>query len=144
MADTEAMIGYGSKYEVLDPALSPPAYVEIAEVFNLTPPSFTADRVEATHMQSPSRTREFIPGLISPGSASFEMNFIPGSDSDALIRQMQQDGITTTHRISFPNDVTWSFTASIESYEPAAPTDDRMTATVNINVSGNITEGTVT
>ncbi len=144
MADTEAMLGYGSKYEVLDPSLSPPSYVELAEVFNLTPPSFTADRVEATHMQSPNRTREFIPGLLSPGSASFEMNFIPGSDADALIRQMQQDGVTTTHRITFPNSVTWSYTASIESYEPAAPTDDRMTATVNINVSGNITPGVVT
>lgn len=138
---TQAMIGYGSLYEILDTSQSPDEWVAIAEVYNVTPPSFTADRVEATHMQSPNRTREYIPGLITPGAASFEMNFIPGSDADALIREMQENGTTTEHRITFPNDVTWTFTASIESYEPAAPTDDRMTATVNIIVSGNITEG---
>lgn len=144
MADTEAMLGYGSKYEVLDPSLSPPAYVEIAEVFNLEPPSFTAARVEATHMQSPNRTREFIPGMIEPGAASFEMNFIPGSDSDELILAHQQAGTRTTHRITFPNNVTWSFTASFENYQPSAPTDDRMTASVSVNVGGSITPGTAT
>ena len=142
MADTEAMIGYGSKYEIFDPALTPtPAFVEVSEVYNVTPPSFTADRVEATHMQSPSRTREFIPGMVSPGAASFTMNFIPGSDSDVLIRALQQAGTKSEHRITFPNDVTWTYDGSIENYEPDAPTDDRMTATVSVIVSGNITEG---
>lgn len=139
---SDAMIGYGSLYSILDTAQSPPEWVDLGEVFNITPPSFVADRVEVTHMQSPSRTREYKPGMITPGTASLQMNFIPGSPSDILVRAMQVAGTSTTHRITFPNDVTWEFEAAIESYEPADPVDDRMTATVNITVSGNITTGT--
>lgn len=144
MADTQAMIGYGSKYEVFDEGLSPAAWVAMGEIFNITPPSAEADRVEATHMQSPARAREYIPGLNTPGVASFQMNFIPGSASDVLIRAHQAAGTITQHRITFPNNVTWTFTASFQSYAPDDPTDDRMTATVNINVSGAITPGLAT
>lgn len=142
MPDSEAMIGYGSIYSILDSLESPAEWKDIGEVFNITPPSFTSDRVEVTHMQSPNRTREYKPNLVTPGTASLQMNFIPGSESDALLRAHQQQGIVSTHRITFPNDVTWEFSASIETVETEDPVDDRMTATVGVNVSGNITEGT--
>lgn len=138
---SNASIGYGSKYEIFNSLDTPPAYVEVAEVFNITPPSFEADRVEVTHMQSPDRTREYVPGLITPGTASFEMNFVPGSASDQMIRALQIAGTVSSHRITFPNGVTFTYQASIQTYEPDDPTDDRMTATVNINVSGNIVQG---
>lgn len=134
---TDAAIGYGSKYEIHDD-LSPGAFVEVAEVFNLTPPSFTSDRIDATHMQSPNRTREFIAGLIDPGEAEFEMNFVPGSAADARIQALQLAGTVLQHRITFPNGVTWTYLASVIGYVPAAPTDDRMTATVTVAVSGTV------
>lgn len=141
MPDSEAMIGYGSIYSVLDTLQSPAAWTELGEVFNITPPSFTSDRVEVTHMQSANRTREYKPNLITPGTAQVQMNFIPGSASDVLLREHQKQGIVTSHRIEFPNGVTWTYTASIESVEPDDPVDDRMTCAVGVNVSGNITEG---
>lgn len=87
MAATEAMIGYGSKFEIsTDNGVS---WDAIAEVYDITPPSDTIDVIDATHMQSPNATREFILGLNDPGECSFEMNFIPGSNADETIQAVR-------------------------------------------------------
>lgn len=134
MAETQASIGYGTFFHVSqnDGVL----WTELAEVYDITPPTDEVDEIDATHMQSPNRTREFIPGLIDPGEASFEMNFIPGSDSDELIRDLKISGERVRCRIEFPNGVQWTFSAWVKGYEPAVPTDDKMTATVTWRVTG--------
>ncbi|WP_199925140.1 phage tail tube protein [Neorhizobium sp. SOG26] len=65
-----------------------------------------ADCIDTTHMQSPGRRREYIAGLIDNGEASFEINYIPGSDTDILLRTLMDSGETVQHRITFPNGVT--------------------------------------
>ena len=132
---TDASIGYGSYFHISQDSGS--TWVAIAEVFDITPPSDTVDQIDVTHMQSPNRRREFIAGLSDPGSASFEMNFVPGSASDLKIQEIRGTGEQVQCRITFPNAVTWEFTGQIESYEPAIPTDDKMTASVSFKVSGS-------
>lgn len=132
---SDASIGYGSYFHISQDSGS--SWVEIAEVFDITPPSDTVDQVDVTHMQSPNRRREFIAGLSDPGSASFEMNFVPGSASDLKIQEIRGTGEQVLCRITFPNSVTWQFTGQIESYEPAVPTEDKMTASVSFKVSGS-------
>lgn len=138
MAASEASLGYGSKFRISDNA-SPGVYTEIAEVFEITPPSFEADDVDVTHMQSPNRTREQIPGLTTPGECSMQMNFVPNSDSDVLLLNLRRTGEQRACQIEFPNGVTWSFLAAVKGYEVSMPVDDRMTATVTMQVSGDIT-----
>lgn len=132
---SDAMIGYSSFFHISRNGGS--TWTEIAEVFDITPPSDTVDQIDTTHMQSPNRRREFISGLSDPGSASFEMNFVPGSASDLLIQEIRGTGEQVLCRITFPNAVTWQFTGQIESYEPAIPTEDKMTASVSFKVSGS-------
>lgn len=132
---SDASIGYGSYFHISQNAGAD--WIEIAEVYDITPPSSTVDQVDVTHMNSPNRTREFISGLSDPGSASFEMNFVPGSASDLKIQEIRGTGEQVLCRVTFPNDVTWAFTGQIESYEPAIPTEDRMTASVSFKVSGS-------
>lgn len=140
MAETEAMIGYGSKFAVGDGA-DPEVFTDIAEVYDITPPSDTMDVIDATHMQSPDATREFILGLRDPGECSFEMNFIPGGSGDTAIQEWRTARERRTCRITFPNSVTWTFSGLLTGYEPAAPTDDKMTATVTIKVTGSYVTG---
>ncbi|MGE4339150.1 MAG: phage tail tube protein [Pigmentiphaga sp.] len=135
MAETLASIGYGSRFEVSQD--NGATWFEVAEVFDITPPSDTVDMIDATHMQSPDRTREFIPGLIDPGEASFEMNFLPGSTSDAKIREIKASLARVRCRLTFPNNATWTFSAQVSGYEPAVPNDDKMTATVTFRVTGS-------
>jgi hypothetical protein len=142
---TEAMIGYGSKFYLVPLSAidtSPAAYIAMAEVYNITPPNQQVDDVDVTHNTSPNRTREFIPGLIDPGECSFEMNFVPGSDSDGILQALKTAGQQTQCKIEFPNTETWEFLGSVKGYEIASGTEDKMTATVTIRVSGDITAST--
>jgi len=132
---SDAMIGYGTFFHISQDGGA--TWFEMGEVFNITPPSDTVDQQDVTHMQSPQRRREFIPGLSDPGSASFEQNFIPGSASDLKVQSIRAAGEQVLCRITFPNAVTWKFTGQVESYEPAVPTEDKMTCTVSWKVSGS-------
>jgi hypothetical protein len=136
MAATEATIGYGSIFGIGD-AASPEVFTALAEVSNITPPSDTVDTIDATHMASPNRTREFIQGLIDPGECSFDLNFIPGNSADDAIQAWKAAGGRKNCRITFPNSVTWTFAALLTGYEPAVPVDDKMTATVTLKVTGS-------
>lgn len=141
MAATEAIIGYGSTFALGDGA-DPEVFTPLAEVFDITPPSDAVDVIDATHMASPNATREFIIGLNDPGECSFEMNFIPGSTADVAIQAVRAARERVNCRITFPNDVTWDFAGILTGYEPAAPTDDKMTATVTFKVTGSYVTGT--
>jgi predicted secreted protein len=136
---TDAMIGYNTKYEVWDSTAGPAAFVEVAEVITVTPGEASTDRVEATHMQSPGRRREYISGLIDSGEASLEINWVPGSPTDELLRRLFNSGATEQHRITFPNGARVTFEAQITGFSKAVPIDDRMTATITVSVSGDET-----
>jgi predicted secreted protein len=136
---TEALIGYNTKYEVWDTTATPAAFVEIAEVIGVTPGEASTDRVEATHMKSAGRRREYIAGLIDSGEASLEINWVPGGPTDELLRRLFNSGDTVEHRITFPNDARVTFDAQITGFSKVIPIDDRMTATVTVSVSGDET-----
>jgi len=134
---TDAKIGYGSTYEIF----SGGNFVAVGEVTVITPGEATTDRVEATHMQSPGRRREYIAGMIDSGEASFEINWVPGNSTDILIRGLLDSGAIVDHRITFPNGVTVTYEAAITGFTKALPIDDRMTATIAVSVSGDETWG---
>jgi predicted secreted protein len=132
---TEARIGYGTQYGIKATATAP-MFTAIAEVMSVTPGASTADRIEATHMLSPGRRREYIAGMIDSGEAEFEINWVPGSATDEILRTLMSSGETTPHQITFPNGVTVTFGGAITGYEKSVPFDDRMTATITVAVSG--------
>lgn len=134
---TDARIGYGTTYEIN----SGGGFVEVAEVTLVTPGEATTDRVDATHMKSPARRREYIAGLIDSGEASLEINWIPSSGTDVLLRDLQKSGVTADHRITFPNGVTLTYEAQVIGFGKAVPLDDKMTATLTVSVSGEETWG---
>lgn len=133
MADTQAGIGYGSVVEMTD-ADNPTTYTYLGEVKSITLPSETTDSVDATHMQSPNRTREFVEGLSDPGDFSFDMNLVPGSATDVAL--MAAKGKRKLIRITFPNGRQLLFFGFRTGYEKTAPLDDVMSATVTFKVSG--------
>lgn len=134
---TDARIGYGTTYEID----SGSGFVEIAELINVTPGEATTDRVEATHMKSPGRRREFISGLIDSGEATLEINWIPGNDTDVLLRGLQTSGQSVDHRITWTNGVQLTFEGPVIGFAKTTPIDDRMTGSVTVAVSGDETWG---
>ncbi|PHS21741.1 MAG: histidine kinase [Robiginitomaculum sp.] len=134
MALTEAMLGYGSKFEVSTDGGS--TFDELLEVFNITPPSASVDTVDTTHMRSPGAKKEYILGLGDSGEASMEMHYIPGSASDLKLIAIEAARAPIMARITFPNGVTAKFNGLLTGYAPNMPNEDKMTATLTFKVSG--------
>jgi len=139
---TEAQIGLGTQLW-LDNNAGTPVLTQLGEILSVTPPNPQTEQVEATHMASPNRRREFISGLIDDGEGTFEMNYVPGSTTDALIRGAQASGLTKGYRIVIPDGTgTWVIEGDciVTGYERNIPIDDRMTATMTVRFTGDSTE----
>lgn len=131
---TSASIGNGAQFQI--ESTTPGTFTAVAEVYDITPPNETTDIIDVSHMMSTDR--EFIMGLTDPGECSFEMNFVPGSASEALLLAAKAARAAKNFRIVFPNLATWTFGGLLTGYEPAMPNDDKMTCTVTIKVTGAV------
>lgn len=141
---TNALLGYGSRFLVLDTTVSPAVETQLGEVINISPPTKDLDLIDATHMQSPGSTREYILGLIDPGEAAVEMNFVPGDATDDLLIAIEAARTAFQCRIVFPNLVTWTFLALLQGREFSLTVDDKITHTANWKVTGTVEVGVTT
>jgi len=139
---TEAQIGLGTEFWLDDNAATP-VLTKLGEIISVTPPNPQTAEVEATHMGSPNRRREYIAGLIEDGEGTFEMNYVPGSATDVLIRGAQASGLSKGYKIVIPDGTgTWEIEGEciVRGYERSIPIDDRMTATLTVRFTGASTE----
>jgi predicted secreted protein len=137
---TEAQIGWGAEFWLDN---SSGTLTELGEITGIGLPSPETAEVEATHFKSPNRRREYISGLIEDGEATFEMNYVPGSATDVLVREAQTSGTTRDYMIVIPDGAgTWEVTGSciVRRYERSVPIDDRMTASLTVRFTGAVAE----
>lgn len=134
-----ANIGYGVTLSVSDAAPAVTPINVIGAITNFTPPSATRDIIDVTSSDSVDFVREYIPGLTDPGEASFEMNWDLGAISDTLLRTLSIERGIRTWRATFTQYTparTITFAGFVQSYDPDAPMEDKMTASVTIKVTG--------
>lgn len=148
MTETQAMIGYSSKFQVADVVDSSPLnLVDLEEILKITPPNPEVEQIDATHSQSPDRRKESIDGLIENGECEVQMHYVPGSTTDELLNGILDtpagENRTRICRIVYPNQKTHTFSANLKSYKPDVPIDNKMTATATWKVTGVITRGTL-
>lgn len=137
---TDALIGYGTEFWLGDDSNVP---TKLGEILSVTPPNPQVAEVEATHMGSPNRRREYISGLIEDGEGTFEMNLVPGSNTDLLIQEALSDGEVRSYMIVLPDgEFGWEISGEciVRGYERNVPIDDRMTATLTVRFTGASTE----
>jgi hypothetical protein len=48
----------------------------VSEPTMVSVPSTEVSRIEATHLQSPGRSKEYVPGLKDPSAVSYEANYV--------------------------------------------------------------------
>lgn len=132
---TVADIGFNASFGI--EGSTPGTYVEVAEVVGVTPPGVTREAVEATHLKSPDRYKEFIAGLKEAGEASLTLNFVP-SATDALYTAFDDpDG---KYQITFPNGVMLRFDGFFTAYNPPELTPGgKMEANATIKATGKPT-----
>jgi hypothetical protein len=138
---TDARIGWGAEVQ-LSTSSSAAGLVELGEVRSFTLPQDEADEHEVTHLKSPERRKEFIQGMIDGGEGTATINYVPGSATDLLLTDAQEDGTTRAVRFIIPDQTgtaAWQITTSgfVKRYapdtvEPNAP----ITASLTIRFTG--------
>lgn len=138
---TSARIGYGTLFKSGNGAV-PEVFTTLAEVTAITPPALARDTVDATHEESPGAWREFIAGLKDGGEVSLDLNFVPGGTAAAaMMAELDLDGALAkiNRQIIFPDGSYFSFAGILTAFEPDAPIDDKMSASVTFKVTGKPT-----
>jgi hypothetical protein len=132
---TLAAIGHGTTFAKSDMG-GTPVYTALADVISIEGPGLTRDTVDATHMGSTERFREFVGGLRDAGEVTIELNFDPGGTAQiALVASYRSDS-AINYRITFPDATIWEFAAFVTSISPTTPLDDKMTLSAGFKLTG--------
>ena len=71
---TNAAIGHGTLWKRGNGASPTEAFATVAEVTAISGPGISRDTIDATHMESPDRFREFVGGLRDGGEVTVTLN----------------------------------------------------------------------
>lgn len=113
------------------------SFAAIANVTSISPASLSRDTYDVTAHDSTDGWREFIGGLKDGGEVSIDVNYNPGTH-DTLITDLD-DVDPRNYKIAFPDGAEWSFPAIMTGFEPDAPHDGKLTASLTFKVAGKPT-----
>lgn len=140
---TAAKTGWGGEFHLDDDAVTP-VLTELVEVVSFTLPNGETEQVEATHLKSPNRRREFVAGMIDDGELEVVINYVPGSATDVLVLAALNDGATRNWMAVIPRETAnWEITGDgiVTGYDRGTvEVDGVMRATITIKASGATAE----
>ena len=143
--DTKIVICAG----VYNPSTDVPPYTAGAdlvtfEVLEVTPPAAEGKSVDMTHMTSVD-FKEKMPGkIIEWTECEINVAYRPEDlrSGSGNLKQVLDDATVRFVKITFPEecgaDDEWIFPGWVSAFEPQAPLEDRMTATIRIQCAGPI------
>lgn len=85
---SEADIGYNDEMWIGRTVAATTTWTQVFGIESLPFPKKTPEKIDVTHMQSPGRSRETIPGLLDVGEASFEKQYWPLDPGDILLQEL--------------------------------------------------------
>lgn len=111
-------------------------FTPLANVTNITPPSISRDTEDVTAHDSPDGWREFIGLLKDGGEVSIDINYNP-TVHDTLLDDFD-DVDPRNYNVTFPDASVWSFAAILTGFEPDAPHDGKLAASLTFKVTGAV------
>lgn len=133
-----AFSGVGTAFKRSDMASSP-TFTAIAEVNSIDGPSMTKGTIDVTSLDSTGGYREFITGFRDAGTIQLSMNFTHAG-YESLLADFDGDTLVD-YQIVLPNTeaTTFDFSGLVTDIPISVPTDDKVTATCTIKISGQVT-----
>ncbi len=116
----------------------------IAEINSIDGPSMSRDSIDVTSLDSTDGYRRFIAGFRDAGAVNLTMNFT--RDSYDLMKGDYEDPLSKFYEIVLPDydasgdpvNTSFEFEGLVTELGLAIPTDDKVTATVTIKISGKV------
>ncbi|MDX2566090.1 phage tail tube protein [Streptomyces scabiei] len=117
---------------------TPEVFTPLANVTDITPPGIERETYDVTAHDSEDAWREFIGGLKDGGEVELDLNYDP-REHDSLLADFA-DAVPRSYKVVWPGTLgNWAFKAIITNFEPEAPHDDKLAASVTYKVSGKPT-----
>src|SRR5688572_14418386 len=120
-----ADIGYGAKV-----TLNSEDFTAVTEI---QVPAEEEEQLDGTHLNSPDRRRQFVPGLINPGTWQFTS--IDPADYERLFDVLHQ---TVTYTVTFTDDSTAAGEARVTKIE-RTESNDLIKSTCHLQNRGKVT-----
>ena len=137
---TLAKTGYGGEFHLHNGT----TLTELVEVVSFTLPNGETETIEATHLKSPNRRREYIAGMIEDGELEVMLNYVPGSATDLLIVTAATSGDTRAFMAVIPRETAdWEIAGNciVTGYDRGSvEADGKMEATMTVRLTGATTE----
>ena len=119
-------------------------FATIENVGSITGPNATADTIDVSNQDGTTLTRQWISGLVNPGSISFSCNYDP-TDAAGVAHHNQlladaSAGTSLDWRITFRSGSdSMTFPGTVTKAEISAPIDGALMLDVEITITGAIT-----
>jgi predicted secreted protein len=111
----------------------------IAYVSNIGGPGLSADTEDVTTHDSTGAWEEHVVTILRTGELSLDIVYDPSAathDASTGLVALLEAGYPVGFSIVFPAPVTWAFAAVITGFEPSAPHDGALTASVKMKLTG--------
>ena len=115
------------------------AWAPIAEVNSISGPTMSRDTIDVTSLDSTGGYREFIAGFRDPGTVQLTMNFTNATYQ--IMKDDFEDDTAQNYEIVLNDDIHTSleFIGLVTELPIEVPTDDKITSTVTIKITGQVT-----
>lgn len=126
---TELQVGDGEANET---------FTKIAKVTNIGGPSLSLDTEDVTDHDSVDGWEEVMATILRSGEVSLELSFLPVNAGHVGLINDMTNRTLRNFRLVFPDDsnTTWSFAGYVVGFDPSAPHDNKLEATVTIKPTG--------
>ncbi len=115
----------------------------LGNIISIGGPELSRDGLDISTMDSASKYREFLPGMIDAGEVTIELNYDGTAGGTAnLLSEYLASSVNTAIIIRFGDHATpsseshWDCLGSITALGNAIPFDDKVTQSVTIKLSG--------
>lgn len=137
---SDAISAYGTLLKRGDGG-APETFTTVPEVRSISGPSTETDEAEVTTHSSAAAGayREYILTLIDAGSIEFDINYVPSNVVHQGVLTDFQNRTKRNWQLVLPgNAQTISFTGYVKTFSLEFPTDDAVTASVSIRLTGGV------
>lgn len=135
---SDAFSGVGAQFKRSDMATSP-QFAAIAEVNDINGPEKSRNTIDTTSLDTDGGYKTFIGGFRDAGEVKLEMNFtFAGYD---LMNDDFEDDDPRDYQIVLPDvgNTTLQFSALVTNLGMKIPKEDKVTASVTLKISGQVT-----
>ena len=118
-------------------------WASIPEAKDIVFPTPTSDEIDVTNQDSPSNSKEFVPGDIDPQEVTFSCNYLWNNTRHMALITDQVSGVVRPYRVKLVGDVLApTFNAYVRTVARRGPVSGVYEMDVTLRVSGAVTEDT--